>query len=845
MAQKTTQKKKNTTKKKTGQKRMTAAERKRLEELEVKKSQREISAVLYLAAALLIFFVTIITGEHAWNAVHNFVLGMFGVLAIPWSLLLLYFAVKVGLSNPEDSITEHVIFCIVGMSLINAAVFLFFEGSSVDTQSLSNEFSDLLQSEYAKGAHWNGSGIIGALIGGFMMMCFGLVGSRIIFIILFFVIIMLVTKTKIKNVYQAIYEPARRIKTKREERTVNTENREKIIENLESIERAYKRKSGKTISDLDEAEKRFCESIGIQKISGEDEHKTEFPDFDPFASAKKSERNKAVKEETKPVKAEIPENDAADDLDALAQKVAESGRKKQKKEETNKKEAVHTAESFGEEVKNMPENTDTYTFPPMDLLTLAEDVKESNIASELKTNGELLVKTLNDFHISTRIVDISRGPAVTRYELQPAPGVKISKITNLSDDIAMNLAASGVRIEAPIPGKSAVGIEIPNKTVSVVKARTIIDSDKFKNAESKLTVALGKDITGSIALADISKMPHLLIAGSTGSGKSVCINSIITSILYKSSPEEVKLLMVDPKVVELGIYNGIPHLIVPVVTDPKKAASALAWAVSEMLKRYEAFAENNVRDIRGFNKLCEKNEELKKLPQIVIIIDELADLMMVAKKEVEDYIGRLTQMARAAGMHLIVATQRPSVDVITGVIKANIPSRIAFAVSSQVDSRTILDSSGAEKLIGRGDMLFMPVGANKPTRIQGCFVTDEEIENVVTFIKNSSESNYDDEVAQEIETKALENSEDDSIDADGGGYSEDPMFEKAVECVLEAGQASTSLLQRRLRLGYARAGRLIDELENAGIVGPHEGSKPRQVIITSAQWMERKMTMSD
>ena len=430
--------------------------------------------------------------------------------------------------------------------------------------------------------------------------------------------------------------------------------------------------------------------------------------------------------------------------------------------------------------------------------------------------------------------------------------MKISKITNLADDIAMNLAASGVRIEAPIPGKAAVGIEVPNKNVGVVRMRDLVESNRFCSAQSKLTVALGRDISGQVTVADLAKMPHLLIAGSTGSGKSVCINSLIISLLYKATPDEVRFLMVDPKVVELGIYNGIPHLLVPVVTDPRKAAGALGWAVTEMLNRYKMFADNNVRDLASFNRLIGDKEEyvrddgvtLKKMPQIVIIIDELADLMMAAPNEVEDSICRLAQMARAAGMHLVIATQRPSVDVITGIIKANIPSRIAFAVSSQIDSRTILDMGGAEKLLGRGDMLFAPMGSQKPLRVQGCYVDDREIESIVNFVKKSKSSDYDQSVIEGIEKNAVaEKSKGDEGSSDA--KSTDPMMDDAIKCVVEAGQASTSLLQRRLRLGYARAGRLIDEMEQMGIVGPHEGSKPRQVLITYQQWLEMTMQKND
>ena len=495
----------------------------------------------------------------------------------------------------------------------------------------------------------------------------------------------------------------------------------------------------------------------------------------------------------------------------------------------------------------------SYCFPPVTMLASSKKVDANLETEELQTNGKMLVETLKSFGVQTKILDICRGPAVTRYELQPAAGVKISKITNLADDLAMNLAATGVRIEAPIPGKAAVGIEVPNKTKSIVRMRELIESNSFVTSKSHLTVALGRDIAGQVTVADLAKMPHVLIAGTTGSGKSVCINSLIVSLLYKSGPDDVRFLMIDPKVVELGIYNGIPHLLVPVVTDPRKAAGALNWAVTEMLKRYKIFAENNVRDLKGYNALAEANgyqdengQPMHKMPQIVIIIDELSDLMMAAPNEVEDAICRLAQMARAAGMHLVVATQRPSVDVVTGLIKANIPSRIAFAVSSAIDSRTILDSAGAEKLLGQGDMLFSPVGAQKPLRIQGCFVSDSEIESVVDFVRNSKAVVYDDSVAEEIERNAVaEGGKSGGMDGADDESGSDPMLNEAIKCVVEAGQASTSLLQRRLRLGYARAGRLIDEMEQLGIVGPHEGSKPRQVLITYAQWLERNMQKSD
>lgn len=483
-----------------------------------------------------------------------------------------------------------------------------------------------------------------------------------------------------------------------------------------------------------------------------------------------------------------------------------------------------------------------YCYPSLNLFNANRPEDESGAVREMKRNADILVNTLDSFGVKTKILDICRGPSVTRYELQPQAGIKVSRITSLADDIALNLATAGVRIEAPIPGKPAVGIEVPNKIRSTVNIRSVFEAQSYINMRSPLTMALGKDIAGQAQVADLCKMPHLLIAGSTGSGKSVCVNSIIISFLFRSGPEDVKLILIDPKVVELAEYNGIPHLLMPVVTEPRKAAGALGASVAEMERRYKLFAENNVRDIKSYNKMAKQNPAMEHLPYIAIVIDELADLMMVAGKEVEDYICRIAQKARAAGIHLIVATQRPSVDVITGLIKANIPSRIAFAVSSQIDSRTILDSGGAEKLLGNGDMLFLPVGAAKPVRVQGTYVTDEEISAVLNFIKSTSSEQYDEEMIAEMERRAVAEKGGKGGDSDDGDNSRDPMFEQAVECVIEAGQASTSLLQRRCKLGYARAARIMDQMEQEGVIGPYEGAKPRAVLVTQAQWQERKLS---
>ena len=497
-----------------------------------------------------------------------------------------------------------------------------------------------------------------------------------------------------------------------------------------------------------------------------------------------------------------------------------------------------------------------YDYPPIDLLAQGKRTSAAGVENELRENSECLIDTLESFNIEAQIIGIVRGPSVTRFELSIPRGIKLSRITALSDDIALSLGAANVRI-APIPDKVAVGIEVPNKTVNTVYIRECIASPAFTNARSRLSFAVGKDITGKPVIGDIAKMPHMLIAGTTGSGKSVCINSMLISILYKSTPEEVRLIMVDQKMVELGNYNGIPHLLIPVVTDPKKAAGALNWAVGEMERRYKLFADHQVRNLVGYNDLMRAEkakaeqeeggtpEQYQVLPQIVIVIDELADLMMVAAKEVETSICRIAQKARAAGMHLVVATQRPSADVITGIMKANIPSRIAFAVASQIESRIILDTTGAEKLIGKGDMLYAPLGGGKPTRVQGCFISSEEIESVIAHIKKTSTAEYNEEILEHIERQA------EQVDGKGGGSSGDPgededeMIEEAIDVIMECRQASTSMLQRRLKLGYSRAARIIDQIEERGIIGPFEGSKPRQILISREEWQEMKMRRHD
>ena len=512
--------------------------------------------------------------------------------------------------------------------------------------------------------------------------------------------------------------------------------------------------------------------------------------------------------------------------------------RKAKKDETRLEAA-----KIASEIAQAEEQPAVYAFPPVRLLQEASGAAVDG-TEEMQLNAQRLSDTLVSFGIDAHIINVIRGPSVTRYELELDRGVKLSKLTNLADDIALALGATGVRISA-IPDKiSIVGIEVPNKLVSTVHIRDVIDSVEFHKSKSRISFAVGKDIGGNCIIGDIAKLPHLLIAGTTGSGKSVCMNSLIISLLFKAKPEEVRLIMVDPKMVELGIYNGIPHLLIPVVTDPKKAAGALQWAVTEMMKRYRMMADAGVRDLDSYNKTCATVEDRQTLPQIVVVIDELADLMLVAAKEVEEAICRVAQMGRASGIHLVIATQRPSADVITGLMKANIPSRIAFAVASAMESRIILDTAGAEKLVGKGDMLYAPLGQGKPRRVQGCFITDDEVQSVVEFIKGNAAADYDDAVMQEIDQKAKESGSKSgsggasAASLDEGDSEGDELLPAAVDVILETGQASVSMLQRRLKLGYARAARLVDQLEEKGIVGPFEGSKPRQLLITKEQWQQ-------
>ncbi len=707
--------------------------------------------------------------------------------------------------------------------MICGAVHIFSDRATPAGDNFFEQISNL----YLDGVAKKGGGFFGGVFGWTLYELFEKQGAGITVILLIVLFVMIITGITLVDVFHTVSKPVKKLGNVYQERMAEKADKPRFNIDIpldEDLMPEHPITAGQVIwsnTAMTDKERKIAEKNRIK----EDKKKAK----EPIAEIR---TKKPEEPELAPPTVPPPTVTVAAVSEPVTQMQRASGRQGAESESRVLEHEI--AKTALEQ-----DSSQGYTYPPVTLLEQGRMMDTSDLSEELTQNAELLVDTLKSFGVVTKVLAISRGPAVTRYELQPSAGVKIAKITSLADDIALNLASAGVRIEAPIPNKPAVGIEVPNKEVSVVKLRNLIDSGEFLDAKSRLSVTLGQDITGEKVVADLSKMPHVLVAGATGSGKSVCINAMIISLLYKSTPDEVRFLMVDPKVVELGIYNGIPHLLVPVVTDPRKAAGALNWAVTEMLNRYKLFADNQVRDLVGYNELAHINDEIKPLPQIVIIIDELADLMIAAPNEVEDAICRLAQMARAAGMHLVIATQRPSVDVITGVIKANIPSRIAFAVSSQVDSRTILDMGGAEKLLGRGDMLYSPVGSSKPLRVQGCYVNEKEIERVVSFIKNGTKAEYDDEILDEIEKQAAKEK-----GAPTGGDSADAadeMLPKAIECVVEAGQASTSLLQRRLKLGYARAARIIDEMEQRGIVGPFEGSKPRPVLITRQQWIEMTM----
>ena len=774
-----------------------------------------VTEIATVAVSVILFCLAIVSGNGVWNVLHNVYVGIFGMFAAI-VLPLLTIVVTVIFSAKGDDAYGYT------AKIVEAFVMVFILATFIHVvkNSTGDAFKETIINSYKSASFEFNGGFIGAVLG-WLLLTLGKAPAIIISVVLFIVDLLLMTGLTIFQFVAGAAKPAKvtyekvapAIEERIERRRMNKENIDVPLDTQPPEEEVKKPKSRKKKAASSNEEMTKVPKEIIDEINRENSN---IEMLKNATSRKEEKKPKSIDEIVKDASEDKPNEKKADKI----------------KDFTVSKEAMESG-------------INDYKLPSVELLSLPNKKSTADISGELKENAQRLIETLRSFNVNATITDISRGPTVTRYELKPAAGVRISKITNLADDIALNLAATHVRIEAPIPGKAAVGIEVPNTVKNTVSMRELIDTPEFYEQRSLLSAGIGKDIAGNCVYCDIAKMPHLLVAGTTGSGKSVCMNSIITSILYRAKPDEVKFLMIDPKQVEFSKYANIPHLLVPVVTDPRKAAGALGWAVSEMLQRYQKLSQVGVRDIEGYNKYVQKHEDMESMPKICIFIDEFADLMMAAPKEVEDSVCRLAQMARAVGMHLVIATQRPSVDVITGLIKANISSRIALTVSSQIDSRTILDAAGGDKLLGHGDMLYNPIGASKPLRVQGCFISDEEVEALCDFVKNQGESQYDEEIAKEIEAKAVQDKKSSPFEDDGDAEQLDVLFDKAVDIVLETGTASTSFLQRKLSVGYARGAKIIDQLEEKGIIGPANGSKGREILINRQQWLEMQAYSSN
>ncbi|MDR1630588.1 MAG: DNA translocase FtsK [Oscillospiraceae bacterium] len=841
----------------------------------------QIFSVVVFAVSVFLFCVAAFpgSGDSVWDQLRSFHFGLWGFASFLYPAVLVYLAV---LMTSEKANYKSLI------RFFETVAFVFFISAAIHIfrADLAGEphYGTLVKGEYARFADTGavtGSGAVGALFGAALLMISKTRPPAVILILLLlFVFVMLITGSSLAKLISALRTPAEKagqftkekmevlaaerakLKEEREAEALNAEEGYPdpgLFKQFQSAPRRKEKKKRNPPFDVELGPPPAKEPVVDEYIAVGDG----VPQVIPVGKGAAPRASVAVHE----IGAKSEEKDDLTDIfETLQKKEAEESALQSKEPDMLVRDAPVSVEeqskSFEEWVEDAEEEAQfkpapaappiaEYHLPPIDCLNLPDpSTKTALSVDELRTNADRLLEALKSFNVEAKILDIVPGPSVTRYELTPAPGMKISKFTSLADDLALHLAApAGVRIEAPIPNKPAIGIEVPNKGRASVPIREIIDSDVFRKAKSKLTVALGKDIAGNCVCADLAKMPHLLIAGTTGSGKSVCLNTLIISLLYNATPSEVKLLLIDPKQVEFSVYNGIPHLLVPVVNDPRKAAGALAWAVTEMVNRYKILNNSGARDIGAYNELCETNPEYEKMPQVVIVIDELSDLMTVAANEVEDSITRLAQMARAAGMHLVVATQRPSVDVITGLIKANIPSRIALSVSSQIDSRTIIDTAGAEKLLGLGDMLFCPVGNQKSLRVQGCYLSSSEIHTVVSFVKGQETSEYDEEIQEEIERQAVvekkKNGGGDKPDEDSVSWQTDETLKRAIDFVVSNPEAcSISSLQRKLSLGFSKAGRYMDLMETQGFVGPSEGSKPRKVLLTKAQWFETQALAS-
>ena len=813
-------------------------------------------SVILFALGILSALMVIIKGTKGWLAIHNLLLGLFGIAALLIPALLIYTAIKLGTEQTRKNISGRSIWCVAMIFLASAAFQIFVVGR-IPGSTMGSHFRLL----YKYGAVLKSGGVASMVFAAPLLKLFGKLGARLISLVLFFVFGMLLSGRGIIDFLKLLASPFVLIgkffkavqnffsglgyeEVYEDEEDYIPDKREKIhydnVSEPVSAPKPHKTLRKKPAKAAENITPKEDDPDGFLDIPLPTDHLIDYGDDEPDEKPYIPEPDFSA---TVPLAALKENNDipvADEGLEQLISKAADG------KPDTPEIDITNEEEEAEEPVEEKPE----YILPPIDILSRPEIRSNRNEAmEEMREKAEVIKNTLSSFGVEVKIKDIFRGPSITRYEIQPGPGIKVSKIKGLEDDIALSLAAQGVRIEAPVPGKAAVGIEIPNTTKDMVTLREIIASPEFRDSKSKLTFAVGKDITGNIILGDISKMPHVIIAGTTGSGKSVCTRSIIMSILYNATPDEVKLILIDPKIVEFKIFENIPHLLIPIVTDCKRAAGALCWAVNEMMRRYNIFAEAGANDLRSYNDLAALDEDLSPMPQVVVFIDELADMMLVAGKDVEDYICRLAQMGRAAGMHLVVATQRPTTDVITGLIKANIPSRIALSVKSQVDSRTIIDMSGADKLLGNGDMLYMPIGAGKPVRVQGCFSSNEDIAETVRFIKEQGEVRYDPDIARDVDMFTAQSQNGSSGAADSspsaGGGSDEDLIESAIKVAVDAGQLSTSMLQRKLKLGYARAARIMDELEERGVIGQSEGAKPRRVLMSKMQYDEWRLRRMD
>lgn len=823
-------------------------------------------SVILFACAVLFFLLAFIHGNAGWYFMHRVIRGIFGfsIVIVPIILLITaYYTEK----REGMSLSRRLLFS-AGLTVLVSSFFQIMFIGDIGKKGFFRAIG-YLYTTAADDAFQSG-GVISAVLAYPFLRIIGTPGAQIIIALLLFVAIMWMLDMSMQQLWYYICWPFRKLRelwNKEPDWADDIPDTdisgEPELPQAEEPEFLLPEQTGPKRAKVHRKGSRPAEPV--PEPAADDSLESAIPDFVEDNSPLSPDLDAMIRDNYSqpqdnapytpaydmdidiPIPEDEPDNGAIVSPEELMQDPPELFTPDA---ETAPAETAAPAAPASEPVSQPPARP--YQIPSIDFLQNGVSrAGDPAVDQEMKEKAGILVETLKSFGVTVRITGIFRGPSVTRYEIQPAAGIKVSKITGLADDIALSLAAQGVRIEAPIPGKPAIGIEVPNSHKDTVSLREILESDSFRSSRSKLAFAVGRDIAGNAVVGDIARLPHMIIAGATGSGKSVCTNSIIMSILYHATPEEVKLILIDPKIVEFTVYEGIPHLLIPVVTDPKKAAGALNWAVQEMQRRYNLFAENSVRDLGDYNAAAaQPGSGLEPMPQIVVIIDELADLMMTTSKEVEDSICRLAQKARAAGMHLIIATQRPTTDIITGLIKANIPSRIALSVMSQVDSRTILDTGGAEKLLGHGDMLYLPNGKIKPVRVQGCFTSTKEIEKVVDFIKSQTQSEYSDEIMEQVEqsipvtkaeAKELRAAEKAAAVNEPEPGSDEDVLERAIEVVVEAGQASTSSLQRRLKLGYARAARMMDELEQMGVIGPYEGAKPRKVLMTKEQLAERKM----